>query len=517
MKKNLFWDHKWALSLSASVLFALSFPPFDLSLLQLPALLFMIRVALLCDTKKQVLLYTYPGFVLWNLFSTYWLIMATVAGGVAAILANALIMVLPMLLIRGFFRSGLSPLAAAVLSASAWVSYEFLHHRWDLAWPWLTLGNAWSNHTALIQYISWTGVFGISFWMVGSAALFYAWLVESSRKYLIIFFSFLFLFPLLSLLNLSGAEPENSEPIEVVIVQPDSDSYMQFGGHGSIDELMRKLITLSDSARSENTDIIIWPENAVDTFLTENSPVISAISDSMRAWNTSLITGSGFADFYNQTETMPQVTRQSSTGRHYNMYNSALLITDDGLESVYKKGRLVPIVERFPFVNFFNRIDLFNLVDWPQISGYGKGYDATLFDAGSSQTSPLICYDSVFPEWVNEFVDDGAQFLTIVTNDGWWGDSHGHIQHFAFARLRAIEHRMWVARSANNGISGVISPDGKVQVQTEYQTEDAFRYTIYTNPEKTVYSRYGDWVGFLSVMLLVFGLIVQRRANNRDS
>src|SRR5690625_7561513 len=107
---------------------------------------------------------------------------ATEAGGVSAILANALIMVLPLLLIRSFFRSGLHPVAAALFSAAAWVTYEFLHHRWDLAWPWLTLGNAWSNHTVLIQYISWTGGIGISFCVMGSYALCDAWFSEYSRK-----------------------------------------------------------------------------------------------------------------------------------------------------------------------------------------------------------------------------------------------------------------------------------------------------------------------------------------------
>src|SRR5690625_6567543 len=102
------------LSLSVSVLLALSFPTFDLSILHIPALLFMIRASLLSESKNEVLLYTYPGFLLWNLFSTFWLMMATVAGGVAAILANALIMVLPLLLIRSFFRSGLHPVAAEI-------------------------------------------------------------------------------------------------------------------------------------------------------------------------------------------------------------------------------------------------------------------------------------------------------------------------------------------------------------------------------------------------------------------
>jgi apolipoprotein N-acyltransferase len=104
-------------------------------------------------------------------------------------------------------------------------------------------------------------------------------------------------------------------------------------------------------------------------------------------------------------------------------------------------------------------------------------------------------------------VHEGAGFLTIITNDGWWGDSAGHKQHFAYARLRAIEQRMWIARSANNGISGIISPDGKVQKKTEYWTEDAFTFTIYNSDHQTFYNRFGDWLGYLSLISVVFGLI----------
>src|SRR5690625_5555339 len=105
MIKNQFWQSKWMLALSASVLLALSFPPFDLSILQIPALFFMIRAALLSDSKKEALLYTYPGFVLWNLFSTYWLYLDTFAGVVAALFYNAIIIDLPLYLIRNLFSS----------------------------------------------------------------------------------------------------------------------------------------------------------------------------------------------------------------------------------------------------------------------------------------------------------------------------------------------------------------------------------------------------------------------------
>lgn len=507
--KFRFWDHKWALALTAPFLLALSFPPFSISILQIPAFIFLFRVALLCETKRQTVYYVYPSFVLWNLFSTYWLMMATVAGGLAAILANAAIMLIPLLLIRYLFASGIRPVFASFFAASVWVAYEFLHHNWDLSWPWLTLGNGWANLTGVIQYITVTGVFGISFWVMFSAALFFYW-IQKPHPFLLKSAVIVFLiFPVWSAVSMLMITQHHGEPLEVVIVQPNSDSYIRYGGLPSLDALLDKLLIMSDDARTEQTDIIIWPENAIDSSLSIHSPYFNRLRDSVRVWNTQLITGTGLIDYY-ETESPPSVTRETASGTLFNVYNAALNLQPVGGDQIYRKGRLVPIVERFPFVEFFQRIDRYGWVDWGSRAGYGLGTSATLFEVNGAYTPALICYDSVFPGWVNRFVDEGANFLTIITNDGWWGDSHGHIQHFAFARLRAIEHRMWIARSANNGISGIISPDGRVQAETEYWTEAAFNFTIYTNEQPTFYSRYGNWVGVLSVIFGFIGLFYIR-------
>ncbi|HMB40430.1 MAG TPA: hypothetical protein VKM37_00530, partial [Balneolaceae bacterium] len=111
-------NHKWGMSLLASALLALSFPPFNLSVLQIPAIFLLLRVAMLSDGNRQAIFYLYPSFILWNLFSTYWLMMATIAGGVAAILANALIMVVPFLIIRKLFQRNINPLFSALIAAS---------------------------------------------------------------------------------------------------------------------------------------------------------------------------------------------------------------------------------------------------------------------------------------------------------------------------------------------------------------------------------------------------------------
>lgn len=518
MKNFDFWGHKWALSLTAAILLGVSYPPFNLAILQIPAFICLFRIAVLCETKRQVIYYTYPSLVLWNLITTYWLMMATVAGGIAAILANAVLMLIPLLLIRSLFRSSINPVFASIMAASIWVSYEFLHHNWDLAWPWLTLGNGWSNLTGAIQYISVTGVFGISFWIVLSSASFFLYLQNPVRKNLyaaIILFS---IFPALSVVTaVTSTTHADGKPVNVAIVQPNSDSYQRFGGLSSLDELLDKLLVMSDTVRTEETDVIIWPENALDASLSYSNMYFDRIQDSLRVWDTQLITGTGYAEYFYDEDTKPQVVRYNHAGVPFNVFNAAFHFQPDQPAGIYRKGKLVPVVERFPFVEFFQSIDRLELVNWGQQMGYGLGLEATTFNVNGAETTALICYDSVFPGWVNKFVENGATFLTIVTNDGWWGNSSGHIQHFAYARLRAIEHRMWVTRSANNGISGIISPDGKVQVQTEYWTEDAFRFTINSNNNPTFYARYGNWIAYISLIVSIFGLgIVYIKNRNRD-
>ncbi|WP_069130841.1 apolipoprotein N-acyltransferase [Rhodohalobacter halophilus] len=515
MKNRRFWNSPWILSVTSAILLSLSFPPFDLAILQIPAFIMLFRIAAISQTARETILYTYPAFVLWNLFVTYWLMMATFAGGMAAILANAAIMLIPLLLIRKLFETDFNPIGASFFAATFWVSYEFLHHHWDLAWPWLTLGNGWSNLVNIIQYISTTGVFGISFWVVFTSALLYRYIAEPSKPILYAAITIFLAFPVLSIFSMIMQTQEQGEPVEVAIIQPNSDSYQDYGGMDSLEDLLAKLLRMSGETVTENTDVLIWPENAIDSALPINNRYFTAIEDSLEQWNTTLITGSGYVEFYDESN-RPKVARVSQTGRVYDVYNAAFHFQPGSSANIYRKGRLVPIVERFPFVEFFQAIDIFGWVDWGGIVGYGLGVEANNFNVNGSATPALICYDSVFPSWVNQFAQGGAGFLTIITNDGWWGDSGGHIQHFAYARLRAIEHRKWVARSANNGISGIISPDGKVQVETEYWTEDAFTFTIYDRKIPTFYTKYGDWFSYLMLLSTAGGLGIIWLKRRRD-
>tara|TARA_R110002124_G_scaffold80533_9_gene213136 strand:- start:3656 stop:5215 length:1560 start_codon:yes stop_codon:yes gene_type:complete len=501
---NKFLENKWALSLTSGILLGLSFPPVDLAFLSFPAFVLLFLLADKCDSNKQLAYYGYAGFVLWNLIGTYWLMMASLVAGVAAILANAAIMTIPLVLFRVFSNKFNKKWLIALLQTSAWVSYEFLHHNWDLSWPWLTIANAWSNQIALIQYISATGHLGITFWVVFTSALAYLALKDKNRN-LALAATFSLLLPsgmsLLMLLN--STEPPASETTSVAVIQPNHDSYEPNGGMENHRVLVQSLFDITSEIRTEDTELIIWPENALDAALYMDSKTSLMLSDSAKAWNTSIIAGTGLFQLY---EEPPSLYRDMYRGQARNYFNAALYVNADGERSRYDKHNLVPIVERFPFVEFFNAVDVFGWLDWGKIAGFGKGLEATSFKTDSFTTQGLICYDSVYPSWIREFVKDEADFITIITNDGWWGNTSGHYQHFAYARLRAIEFDRWIVRSANNGFSGIIDPEGNVLQKTSYWERTGFTFDVPSKSTTTIYTKFGDWLSYLCLILSIGGL-----------
>ncbi|SMO40352.1 apolipoprotein N-acyltransferase [Gracilimonas mengyeensis] len=506
MNMKAWLDNNWVISIAAGILLGLSFPPINLSFLSIPAFILFFHLSYTSDSYKQLAYYSYAGFVVWNLIGTYWLMMATVPAGIAAILANSVIMTIPLCLGRFFAQKSNSPVVIAVLQSAAWVSYEFLHHQWDLAWTWLSIGNAWANWTGIIQYISITGFLGISFWVMLTSALTYQFIQHQQKRLLYAAVGVFLIFPIWSFLMYEEVpEDLGNDTVEVAIIQPNHDSYQDFGGMSGLNEVVDSLFALSERTITPQTDVVIWPENAIDGYIFTNSPTAARIADSARSWNTGFLVGTGLYKTY--TDSTEKLYRGTYRGQPYNIFNAALFVEADGSISDYEKANLVPIVERIPFVETLSVLDVFNWVDWGSIAGFGKGTTPDMLSGDSFLTPGLICYDSVYPSWIREYVRQDATFLTIITNDGWWGNTSGHHQHFAYARLRAIEFDRWIARSANNGISGVIAPNGAIIQKTDYWVRTGFTETIQNRDTKTIYTRFGDWLPMLLLGLTVLSWV----------
>jgi apolipoprotein N-acyltransferase len=133
------------------------------------------------------------------------------------------------------------------------------------------------------------------------------------------------------------------------------------------------------------------------------------------------------------------------------------------------------------------------------IGGWQIGRDTAVFTEKKTDVrfSPLICYESVYPGFVASFVRKGAELITLITIDSWWGRMSGAFQHQQYAVLRAVENRRWIARCAVGGISCYIDPYGRAEDKTELFTRAALSRTLDVTDEMTFYTMHGDWLGKL--------------------
>jgi apolipoprotein N-acyltransferase len=512
------------------VLLGLSFPPFNLPFLIIPAFALLLQLADNSDTYRALMAQSYIAFLIWNIITTYWLMLATITGGVAAILANSVLMTIPLALTKWVRRRSDSPWLNAILTASLWVIYEYLHHHWDLSWPWLTLGNAWAVAPPLVQFISLTGFWGISFWMVISASLFYDWERHSRGVQWTTVAAVIFIVPILSssiwfyrALTNQAPRSDDSTTATIGVIQPNFDSYLTYGGFPSSQASTQHLLDLTDSLRAHHDlDAVYFPENAIEPRVLSYAKLITSrmLESYVQETGIPIVGGTTYYDYF-QNEEAPPLVRKNSRGQTYLYYNSAVAFIPQKPMEVYKKAHLVPIVERTPFLPFLSSLP-FPKVDWSSIHWYGKGLDPTVFTLANKNESPpiagpaLVCYDSIYPHWNAQMVNRGATFIGIITNDGWWGHTSGHIQHFQFARLRAIELDRWIVRSANNGISGFIDPLGRIAQQSEYWSATAMAQSIELKETKTLYARWGDWLPYTSMGLILLFAISQISNRQRN-
>ncbi len=283
---------------------------------------------------------------------------------------------------------------------------------------------------------------------------------------------------------------------------------------GSLEAQQARLISLSEREVDENTSLVIWPETALyspsgmdELQLKQNFFLNPLWGFLQRHPNVSLFTG---IESFRQFQTKTAYTEEFS-GQFFEFYNGSMVLDSAGAHSFYHKSMLVPGVETLPWFLKF-------LSSWfKKFGGTGAGYakqdHRDILEAnGGIKIAPSICYESIYGEFMSKYVKNGANLICIITNDGWWKKTPGHKQHMNYARLRAIETRTWVARSANTGISCFINPYGRVISPQPYNTQAAIKLNVsLTSHSKTFYVKFGDvlskLMSIVSVILIVWILI----------
>ena len=473
-----------------------------------PLLILEVKIIKSATNKKgrAVFGYSFLAFFIFNAITTYWVYHATIFGAIAAFLVNATLMATAFYLfhkIKVKTNNRLGYLAFVVL----WISMEYLHLNWDLSWPWLTLGNVFSNVPNVVQWYEYTGILGGTLWVLLMNILLFKLAKKKTLKTIVLPLSILIL-PLLISYNLIP-DMKSEGQLKVLIVQPNVDPYTDKFSVG-YEQQLADFIALVKPKLSQETEILIGPETALLEGIWENK--IEA-TYSIRAFrqlqkqfpNLNILVGASTYKMFGHGESKTVTTRQiRNENIFYDAYNSAIFIPDSGLIEVYHKTKLVPGVESMPYPNIFDKLAEL-AVDLGGMSGsLGSENKVHQFVVDNKIITPLICYESIY----GDLQKGKTNLIAIITNDGWWKNTAGYKQHFAYARLRAVEQRKTIVRSANTGISGVINANGEVLKSTNWDEEVCIATEVSLNNVTTFYSVFGDYIGRLSVFVAAMLLIV---------
>lgn len=476
----------------------------------------------------------YPAIALlvWNIGTTWWLWNSTGFGAVAAIIINTCLMCLPW---WGYIslRKKLNPSQALLGLVAFWLCFEWIHLNWSISWPWLTLGNGLSPMTPMIQWYEYTGVAGGSLliWIMNILA--FQFLLAQQQKKLVqvgIFSASIFLLWLfvgwMSYLSQWNPGKENTKD-NIVVVQPNIDPYQKFESLTTAQQI-EKLVSISKCKIDSTTSLLVWPETAMSAADWQDNilvnPYYQPVFQLLQQYpNLQLVSGIETFKRYGTTAAT-NTARKTEEGIYYDAFNAAVQLQarkdSQSMDAIqppvfYNKSKLVPGVETLPsFLRFMAPVfEQFG----GSTGGYGVSDTPVVFRHPLYQqnAAPIICYESVYGEYVADYVKRGANLLTIMTNDGWWENTDGHKQHLQYAKLRAIETRRWVARSANTGISAFIDPTGKIVQQLEWNQAGALQQSVYTPSELSFYVQHGDYIFKIAVTASVFLLLISLRKRSK--
>jgi apolipoprotein N-acyltransferase len=516
MKKNI------TLSLLTGISLTLAFPPFKLGFLAYGAL---IPFFLLLDEKNTKECFRW-GYIV-GLYSCigvlFWIAWVTLPGAIGAIL------VLPLYFsiyagVHNWLQRRLGP-RFIVAVPFLWTGLEYVKSLDQIGFPWMSLGYTQTYYLPFIQHASITSVYGVSFWIVVLNVLLYQMYRFRCYPKLLITYVFVaalvFIIPLAHGLLQLSVLPSYSSDVRIALIQGNIDPFLKWkiefkeDNFSTYERLTRK-------AAEQEPELYVWPETAVPSYLLYDATYLSRIRNLVDSTGVSLLSGSMNYSFVNENE--------------YEYFNSAILVEPHKRRiQTYAKIQLVPFSERVPYEDSFPFKAVKSLLSYLEMGegdfSRGKRITVMSFDrlkndaANKSQKQQpefkehiqfavVICYESIFPELVRQFVQKGAEFLVVITNDAWFGKTTAPFQHTQIAVFRAIENRIAIARCANTGISMFIDPFGRIQLPTDWFEEAIVVNNIPLRSEETFYSRHGNIftvVASLTNLLFLVLAIVSKR------
>jgi apolipoprotein N-acyltransferase len=551
----------------SGVLLGVSYPPFGITGGFCAFIALIPLLIALEDTERLRNGFTrgYLAMFVLTLIATYWVggwkgegqvDPYLIVAGIALDFVHPIFLVVPILLYdvtgRRFGR-----LASLIALPVYWIGFEYWHSTGDFAFPWLSLHNTQTYNTAFIQFIEFTGSYGLSLIILTINILLYIALrfdvifgrkvgevaavlhiKKSVRLKLISAVLILLAIPyIFGFIKLAESPAKGGRSITVTSVQPNINPWDKWSlGTSEVTDSMFRASRTALKSLTMKPDLLLWPETAITYPITlpwrkhDLDDLFHFIS------STGIPILTGIPDREEYLKGKDQIPLDAKKTNDPNVFhrewNSAMLFYFDqsgkpGYQR-YHKEKLVPFGEHVPFVDDLPFLgDVFSWTVGIGSWNFGTSYDIfKLPFKGQFVTAPdtarictMICYESIYPGYVREFVRRGAELITVITNDGWYGNSSGPYQHNRYAVLRAIENRRWVVRSANTGVSSVIDDKGRIIEQSKFLTSASITQTIPLLSEQTVYTRLGDFIaipcewasGGMIIVLIALRIIKRKK------
>ncbi len=472
-------------------------------------------------SPAQAFLLSYVCGTLWYLGTCYWIYDTMHQyGGISPPLALLILFLFSLYLglYHGLFGLLIGLLAARgrenpfqtwrALAAApfVWVAVELARTR-VTGFPWNLLGIAQVDNAALSRISQWTGVYGISFEIaVVNVAVAAAFLVPRKKRG-----------PLLVAALASAAvlqagrlmEPPTSMGDHAALLVQENIAVGENWTRPLFESVLGELSSLSEKPSTEagavgagqnKNSLIVWPESPAPFFA--GDPLFrQAISEMARHTDAWVVTGA--------IGTNPAM----HGGQASQMFNSAALVSPGGQwTSRYDKVHLVPFGEYLPFPSLFSFAGGLT----KEVGEFTPGESRIPLDAGASRLGIFICYESIFPDDVRQFANQGAEIFVNISNDGWYGDSGAYAQHLNQTRMRAIENNRWILSATNTGVTASIDPWGRIAAQIPRKVRATLVAPYALTSVTTFYTRHGDVFAFLCAIISI-GAFLLRFASRKKA
>ncbi len=386
--------------------------------------------------------------------------------------------------------------AALPAAPFVWVAAELGRTYLFSGFPWVLLGYTQTTALSIAQAASVAGVFGVSAIVVSVNAAFAGIVAARAwRPAALVMIGVLLIAVWGNARVRDGGLTRQGEPLRVGLVQGNVLEENRDAPGGGL-EILNRHLTMTGEAVARGAALVILPESALSPYAFEEYPGVAAsLRQAARQAGVPILVGSDQYEWRGTGRTR-EVQRS---------FNAAFMLRPDGTTgAVYRKMHLVPWGEYVPLKNWLTFIG-------PLVKAIGRGFDegseATLLPVASHQVSTAICYEIIYPDLVRQFVREGSELLTTITNDSWFGRTSAPYQHFQQASMRAIEEGRYLVRAANTGISGIVDPYGRVLEQTAIYQPAVVVGDVRLLTTMTIYARAGDVFAYASAVATL-GLVL---------